>query len=96
MLLAKKFAYALACAAVLFAACSDDDKPVLPEEEVSEKTVEAIVVNEGQFGKNLGAVENQWGLVFQYPEEFRPLPYGKESIGSACAYRAAFRNTGSF
>lgn len=47
MLLAKKFAYALACAAVLFAACSDDDKPVLPEEEVSEKTVEAIVVNEG-------------------------------------------------
>lgn len=44
----------------------------------------------------VGAVENQWGLVFQYPEEFRPLPYGKESIGSACAYRAAFRNTGSF
>lgn len=43
-----------------------------------------------------GAVENQWGLVFQYPKEFRPLPYGKESIGSACAYRAAFRNTGSF
>ena len=56
MLLAKKFAYALACAAVLFAACSDDDKPVLPEEEVSEKTVEAIVVNEGQWTKNLGSI----------------------------------------
>lgn len=56
MFLVKKFAYALACAAVLFAACSDDDKPVLPEEEVSEKTVEAIVVNEGQMTKNLGSI----------------------------------------
>lgn len=56
MFLVKKFAYALACAAVLFAACSDDDKPVLPEEEVSEKTVEAIVVNEGQWTKNLGSI----------------------------------------
>ena len=39
---------------------------------------------------------NLVGISFYIAKEFRPLPYGNESNGSARAYRAAFRNTGLF
>ncbi len=43
-----------------------------------------------------GRSRNLMGINFYYPYKLRPLPYGNESIGSACTHRATFINTGLF
>ena len=63
------------------------------DEEVCKDIVNDIFEKAWQ---NFGRSRNLMGINFYYPYKLRPLPYGNESIGSACTHRATFINTGLF